>query len=93
MNLTAARYSLTEDVPGVPGVEWIARHRRCAFEHAATMHGQIVRLVQRHGLYTMLLVDVVDLENLHGVGGAWLRRRTRARRAQRILQNYHRVAV
>lgn len=93
MNLTVARYSLTGDVPGVPPVGWIADRRRCSFEHAATMHGQCVRLVERHGLDALLTVDVVDLDDLHGVGRTWQRHRHLAQRAQRLLHDFNGVTA
>lgn len=79
------------DIDGVPSVEWVMARYRREWKGAKYDRQRVAAFVLRHGVEAVLHGDIVDLEDLDHVGKVFCERRGRARRAQKILQDFHGV--
>lgn len=79
------------DIDGVPSVEWVMARYRREWQGAKYDRQRVAAFVLRHGVEAVLHGDIVDLEDLDHVGKEFCGRRLRARRAQKILQDFHGV--
>lgn len=87
----SAAFQRPPDIDGVPSVEWVMARYRREWQGAKYDRQRVAAFVLRHGVEAVLHGDIVDLEDLDHVGKEFCGRRLRARRAQKILQDFHGV--
>lgn len=87
----SAAFQRPPDIDGVPSVEWVMARYRREWQGAKSDRQRAAAFVLRHGVEAVLHGDIVDLEDLDHAGKEFCGRRGRARRAQKILQDFHGV--
>lgn len=87
----SAAFQRPPDIDGVPSVEWVMARYRREWPGAKYDRQLVAAVVRRHGVEAVLHGDIVDLEDLDHAGKKFCGRRLRARRAQKILQDFHGV--